>query len=64
MYRRIKKRLIENIKDLIKTLECDELRFLEIIEPEQEKEIEIIMSKKIVYNRILKIQMTTQPRLY
>ena len=41
-----KKKLIKNINDLIETLECDELKFLEVIEPEYEKEIEINMSKK------------------
>jgi len=32
--------------ELIKTLECDELKFLETIEPKYEKEIETNMSKK------------------
>jgi hypothetical protein len=32
--------------ELIKTLECDELKFLEAIEPKYEEEIEINMSKK------------------
>lgn len=32
--------------ELIKTLECDELKFLESIEPQYEKEIEINMTKK------------------
>ena len=46
MNRRMQKKLIKNINDLIETLECDELKFLEVIEPEYEKEIEINMSKK------------------
>ena len=46
MNRRMQKKLIKNINDLIETLECDELRFLEVIEPKYEKEIEINMSKK------------------
>jgi hypothetical protein len=46
MNRRMQKKLIKNINDLIEILECDELRFLEVIEPECEKEIEINMSKK------------------
>ena len=46
MDRRVQKKLIKNINDLIEILECDELRFLEVIEPEYEKEIEINMSKK------------------
>jgi len=32
--------------ELIKNLECDELRFLETIEPKYEHEIEINMVKK------------------
>ena len=40
------KKLIKNINDLIETLECDELRLLELIEPKYEKEIEINISKK------------------
>jgi hypothetical protein len=38
--------LIKNINDLIETLECDELSFLEVIEPRYEKEIETSISKK------------------
>ena len=41
-----KRKLIKNMDELIKTLECDELKFLEVIEPKYEKEIEINMSKK------------------
>ena len=46
MNRRMQKMVFIKIHDLIETLECDELRFLEIIEPEYEKEIEINMAKK------------------
>jgi hypothetical protein len=38
--------LIKNINDLIETLECDELSFLEVIEPKYEKEIENSILKK------------------
>ena len=41
-----KRKLIKNMSELIKTLECDELEFLEVIEPKYEREIEINMSKK------------------
>jgi len=41
-----KRKLIKNMDELIKTLECDELKFLETIEPKYEEEIEINMSKK------------------
>lgn len=34
------------MNELIKNLECDELRFLEIIEPEYEQKIEKNMLKK------------------
>ena len=40
------KKLIKNINDLIETLECDELSFLEVIEPGYEKEIETSILKK------------------
>jgi len=40
------KKLIKNINDLIETLECDELSFLEVIEPKYEKEIETGILKK------------------
>jgi len=38
--------------ELIKILECDELKFLEAIEPKYEKEIEINMSKNNVCYKI------------
>jgi len=41
-----KTKMIKDINELIKTLECDELKFLEFIEPKYEKEIKINMSKK------------------
>jgi hypothetical protein len=40
------KKLIKNINDLIENLECDELSFLEVIEPGYEKEIESSILKK------------------
>ena len=41
-----KRELIKNMNELIKTLECDELKFLEAIEPKYEREIELNISKK------------------
>jgi len=38
--------LIKNVNDLIETLECDELSFLEVIELRYEKEIETSILKK------------------
>ncbi len=40
------KKLIKNINDLIENLECDELSFLEVIEPKYEEEIETSILKK------------------
>ena len=39
-------KIIKNIEELIKTLECDSLNFLETIEPEYEREIENLKMKK------------------
>ena len=38
--------MIKNIDELIKTLECDSLNFLETIEQKYEKEIENLKRKK------------------
>jgi hypothetical protein len=38
--------MIKSIDELIKTLECDELKFLESIEPTYRNSIEIDMARK------------------
>ena len=38
--------IIKNIHELIKTLECDSLNFLETIEPGYKKEIKTVKIKK------------------
>jgi hypothetical protein len=38
--------VIKNINDLIENLECDDLSFLELIEPRYEKEIDNSILKK------------------
>ena len=40
------KKLFKNINDLIENLECDELEFLEAIEPRYKKEIKTSILKK------------------